>query len=235
MINTAMVLAAGLGTRFRTISGELPKPLVEVAGKPLIDWSLELLAAGGVRRAVVNVHYKADLMERHLAQVNAPEIIISDERAELMETGGGLIQATDLLGGEPIFCTNTDAILPHEDAEPIHLLRKHWRDDEMDALLLLVPIGLTTGYDGSGDFCLDGDGKISWGGDREKYVYSGLQIIHPRIWAGETQEPKSTRIFWERAMSADRLHGVVHHGRWMHVGDPAGYESAKRLLSGDDV
>ncbi|WP_370335670.1 nucleotidyltransferase family protein [Parvularcula marina] len=230
MIDTAMVLAAGLGTRFREVSGDLPKPLVPVAGKPLIDWSLDLLSAGGVTRAVVNVHYKADQMEAHLAEITTPEIIISDEREQLMETGGGLIKASSLLGEGPVFCTNTDAILPHENGGPVKALREAWSDKEMDALLLLVPVARTSGYDGHGDFHLDAEGKLSWDGDSEKYVFTGLQIIHPRLWAGEEPAPKSTRVFWECAMEKGRLFGLIHDGRWMHVGDPAGYHAATELL-----
>ncbi|MEM9234181.1 MAG: nucleotidyltransferase family protein [Pseudomonadota bacterium] len=230
MIDTAMVLAAGLGTRFRDVSGDLPKPLVPVAGRALIDWSLDLLAAGGVARAVVNIHYKADQMEAHLAGVSRPEIVISDERDQLMETGGGLVQASAFLGDGPVFCTNTDAILSHQDGEPVTALREAWDDTEMDALLLLVPVEMTSGYDGEGDFHLETDGRLSWEGAGRKHVFTGLQIIHPRLWATEPQKPKSTRLFWERAMAEGRLYGLVHHGRWMHVGDPEGYAAATRLL-----
>lgn len=231
MIDRAMVLAAGLGTRFRAVSGELPKPLVPVAGRPLIDWSLALLAAGGVQRAVVNVHYKADQLEAHLSGIDAPEIRISDERGCLMETGGGLMQATSLFGHDAVFCTNTDAILLHEDGAPVHRLREAWDDNGMDALLLLVPVGQTSGYDGAGDFALQTDGRLSWDGAGGKYVFTGLQIIHPRLWQGEKPKPQSTKVFWERAMEGGRLYGLLHKGRWMHVGDPAGYEAATSYLA----
>ena len=231
MIDRAMVLAAGLGTRFREVSGDLPKPLVPVAGKALIDWSLDLLVAGGVEEAVVNVHYKADQMEAHLKGRAEPRIRISDERAELMETGGGLMQATPLLDEGPVFCTNTDAILAHRHGEPVFALNRAWDGGKMDALLLLVPLAQTSGYEGSGDFHLGADGRLAWDGDGEKFVFSGLQVIHPRLWAGEAPKPQSTKVFWERAMSQGRLHGLVYDGRWMHVGDPAGYEAASRELA----
>lgn len=232
MIDTAMVLAAGLGTRFRAVAGDRPKPLVPVAGRALIDWNLDLLAKGGVERAVVNVHYKADQMEEHLAGVAAPRIALSDEREQLMETGGGLMQATPLLGDGPVFCTNTDAILLHEEGGPVHRLREAWDDEHMDALLLLVPVPRTSGYQGDGDFYLGAEGELSWEGAGDKHVFTGLQIIHPRLWAGETPEPQSTLVFWKRAMAEGRLYGLLHEGRWMHVGDPAGYDAATRYLEG---
>ncbi len=230
-IDAAMVLAAGLGTRFRAVSGELPKPLFPVAGKALIDWNLDLLAEGGVSRAIVNVHYKADMVEDHLQQRQTPEISISDERPQLMETGGGLMQATPLLGEGPVFCANTDAILVVDGTHPVNALREAWDDAAMDALLLLVPIAQASGYSGKGDFYRDEAGRLSWEGTEPKHVYTGLQIIHPRLWQGETPTPQSTKVFWDRAMAEGRLHGILHTGRWMHVGDPEGYEAATAYLT----
>lgn len=230
MPDSAMVLAAGLGTRFREIAGDRPKPLVPVAGKPLIDWTLDLLADAGVTRAVVNVHYKADQMEAHLAGVTRPALTISDERGQLMETGGGLMQATPLLGDTAIFCSNTDAILPADRGAPLRRLSDEWRDEAMDGLLLLVPRDLASGYAGKGDFHQDADGRLGWDGAGEKYVFTGIQILHPRLWAGETPAPQSTKVFWDRAMAAGRLYGLVHQGRWLHVGDPEGFHAAERDL-----
>ena len=236
VIDTAMVLAAGLGTRFRAIAGDRPKPLVPVAGKALIDWSLDLLADAGVSRAVVNVHYKADQVEAHLQPRERPQILISDERDELLETGGGLMKATPLLREGPVFCTNTDAILlnaPGQDS--VAALRAGWDDPHMDALLLLVPQANTSGYAGQGDFAVSPTGQLSWDGEGEKFVFTGLQIIHPRLWAGAPLQPQSTKVFWDRAMAEGRIYGLVHQGDWRHVGDPEGYEAAQLALGGQDA
>nr|WP_183816616.1 nucleotidyltransferase family protein [Parvularcula dongshanensis] len=224
-----MVLAAGLGTRIRALAPDRPKPLVEVAGRALIDYALDEVARGGASRAVVNVHYLADQVEAHLQGRDEPRIVLSDERAQLMETGGGLIQASGLLGDGPVFCTNTDAILEGEGAAR---LAAAWDDAAMDALLLLVPTANTSGYAGKGDFALGTDGRLSWeGGD--KLVFTGLQIIHPRLWAGRTPAPQSTHVFWDEAMANGRLFGLVHDGFWMHVGDPAGHAAAEARLTGN--
>jgi MurNAc alpha-1-phosphate uridylyltransferase len=230
-IDTAMVLAAGLGKRIRAVADDRPKPLVEVAGKPLIDWTLDLLQDGGIRRAVVNVHHMADMIEAHLANRDDVHIAISDERERLMETGGGLMQATPLLGTGPVFCSNTDAILLPESRNPAELLRECWDPARMDALLLLVPTARTSGYAGQGDFLPGPDGRLSWDGEGDRLVFTGLQIIDPRLWSGEAPTPQSTRVFWDRAMAAGRLHGVVFDGDWMHVGDPEGHAAAAERLA----
>lgn len=226
-IDTAMVLAAGLGTRIRAIAKGKPKPLVEVAGRPLIDYALDTLEEGGVRRAVVNVHYEADQIEAHLKGRTCPEILISDERGLLLETGGGLIKAAPLLGEGPVFCTNTDALLEGAAASR---LAEAWDDAAMDALMLLVPKERSTGYGGAGDLAMDEDGRLSREGE-EKLVFTGLQIIHPRLFAHRPQAPQSTRVFWDEAMAKGRLFGLSHDGLWMHVGDPAGHAAAEARLS----
>lgn len=233
-IDTAMVLAAGLGTRIRALAGDKPKPLVTVLGKPLLDWTLDLLAAGGVSRAVVNVHYKADQIEEHLTGRMAPHIAISDERDVLLETGGALMKATPQLGDGPVFCTNTDAIL-EDDGQILTALADAWRDEAMDALLLLVPVPQTSGYEGAGDFILGDDGRVTWpdsgAAGAAKYVFTGLQIIHPRLWAGQPVAKKSTKEFWDQAMAQGRIYGLLHTARWMHVGDPEGHALASQYLS----
>jgi MurNAc alpha-1-phosphate uridylyltransferase len=227
-----MVLAAGLGTRMRPLTDHLPKPLIKVAGKPLIDYTLDRFAAAGVRRAVVNVHYRADQMEAHLAARRAPEIIVSDERVLLLETGGGLKKAAPHLGRAPVYCTNTDAILVDgADEEPCAALARAWRDDAMDALLLLAPIGLASGYDGAGDFDLKANGDIDWrSGGSAPFVYTGLQIIRPTLLDGAPDGPFSLRVLWDKARAQGRMKGVVHQGPWMHVGDPAGLALAEAFF-----
>ncbi len=225
-----MVLAAGLGTRMRPLTDALPKPLIKVAGKALIDWTLDRFAAAGVARAVVNVHYRADQMEAHLESRAKPQIIISDERALLLETGGGLKKARAALGASPVFCTNTDAILVDGSFEPCRALGASWREDDMDALLLLTPIGNASGYDGKGDFDLS-DGRPLWrAGERAPYVFTGLQILRPSLLDGAPDGPFSTRLLWDKAMAAGRMFAIVHDGPWMHVGDPAGLALAETFF-----
>jgi MurNAc alpha-1-phosphate uridylyltransferase len=230
---TAMVLAAGLGKRMRPLTDHRPKPLVEVAGKPLIDYTLDRFAAAGVRRAVVNVHYFADMMEAHLAERTAPEITISDERGLLLETGGGLKKAAPLLGDAPIFCSNTDAILLDDGAgEACANLAAQWREDDMDALLLLVSPEQASGYEGKGDFDMGDDARIAFrSGESASYIYTGLQILSPRLLEGAPEGPFSTRLLWDKALAEGRLYGAVHDGFWMHVGDPEGLKLAEARLA----
>ena len=225
-----MVLAAGLGTRMRPLTDTMPKPLIEVAGKPLIDWTLDRFAAAGVNRAIVNVHYRADQMEAHLRARQDIQIIISDERALLLETGGGLKKARAHLGERPVFCTNTDAILVDNGVEPCAALGDAWRDQEMDALLLLAPLQHASGYDGKGDFDLKKDQPLWRTGDSARYVFTGLQIIHPALLDGAPDGPFSTRLLWDKAMAADRMRAIVHRGPWMHVGDRQGLALAETFF-----
>ncbi|MEO1014028.1 MAG: nucleotidyltransferase family protein [Pseudomonadota bacterium] len=230
----AMVLAAGLGTRMRPLTDDRPKPLIPVAGKPLIDYTLDRFAAAGVTRAVVNVHYLADQVETHLKARATPLISISDERELLLETGGGLKKARPLLGDAPVYCTNTDAILldgPGEDA--CKRLASSFDPADMDALLLLVPTDQASGYDGKGDFHLETDGRLAYRGDAASapYIYTGLQIINPTLVDSEPAGPFSLRRAWDKAAEDGRFRGVVHDGHWMHVGDPAGLEAAEARLA----
>lgn len=231
---TAMVLAAGLGKRMRPLTDNLPKPLVEVAGKPLIDYALDRFAAAGVGRAVVNVHYFADQMEAHLKTRMAPEIIISDERDLLLETGGGLKKAAPFLGKAPFFSANTDAILIDEEGgEACAALAEAWDEEAMDALLLLVPRERASGYDGAGDFDLSADGRIAFrSGKTAPYIFTGLQILSPRLLGGAPEGPFGARLLWDKALAAGRLYGALHKGFWMHVGDFAGLEAAEARLAG---
>ena len=228
----AMVLAAGLGTRMRPLTDHCPKPLIEVAGKPLIDYALDRFEAAGVKRAIVNVHYFADMMEAHVSRRTRPEIIISDERELLLETGGGLKNAQRHFDDRPIYCTNTDAILIDGDGEEACArLADGWRDADMDALLLLAPIERASGYDGAGDFTIGEDGRIAFrDGDAAPFVFTGLQILSPRLLDGAPDGPFSTKRLWDQALEEGRLFGAVHDGEWMHVGDPAGLRIAESRL-----
>jgi MurNAc alpha-1-phosphate uridylyltransferase len=229
----AMVLAAGLGTRMRALSGDRPKPLVPVAGKALIDYALDRFAAAGVARAIVNVHYGADLLEAHLKGRQAPEIAISDERDLLLETGGGLAKAAPLLGAGPVYCTNTDSILiDAPGSEACFRLAETFDPSRADAVLLLAEKTAASGFDGAGDFDLDTDGRLSFrAGESAALVYTGLQIISLGLLDGAPAGPFSLRLLWARAAAAGRLYGVVHRGFWMHVGDPAGHRAAEARLA----
>ncbi len=236
-IKTAMVLAAGLGTRMRPLTDHRPKPLIEVRGRALIDWTLDRFAAAGVEKAVVNVHYFADMMEAHLARRRAPKIAISDERGLLLETGGGFAHARAALGAASVFCTNTDAILiDAPGSEACARLAAAFDPARMDALLLLAPISAASGYDGTGDFDLSADGTLAWRkGAASPFVYTGLQIISPALLDGAPDGAFSMRLLWDKAAKAGRFKGLAHDGFWMHVGDPEGLKIAEARLAAPDI
>ena len=229
---TAMVLAAGLGTRMRPYSDDLPKPLINVGGKALIDYTLDRFHRAGVDSAVVNVHYRADQIEAHLKERIAPQIIISDEREHLLETGGGLKKARAHFGDAPVFCTNTDAIMfDQNEKEACAVLSDIWDSKTMDALLLLAPIAQTSGYDGKGDFDLAQDGRIAFRTkETAPFVFTGLQIISSSLIEEGPDGPFSTKVLWDLATRRGRLFGALYDGYWMHVGDPDGLEKAERFL-----
>lgn len=232
--DSAMVLAAGLGTRMRPVTDRLPKPLVPVAGKALIDYALDRFAAAGVEKAVVNAHHCADQIEAHLKDRTAPAVFISDERDLLLDTGGGLKKARPHFGDGPIYCTNTDAILiDAENEEACATLAQGWNDVAMDALLLLVPMERASGYDGKGDFDRDEEGRIALRkGESAPYVFTGLQLISTGLIDEGPDGPFSTRLLWDRAAARGRLFGVLHRGFWMHAGDAAGLAAAEARLAG---
>jgi MurNAc alpha-1-phosphate uridylyltransferase len=232
---TAMVMAAGLGKRMRPLTVSRPKPLIEVAGKPLIDHVFDRLAAAGVERAVVNVHYLADQLEAHLrARVKGMELLVSDERKQLLETGGGLVKAREILGDDPFLCVNSDNLWLDGPSDAIRLLAAQWDDAKMDALLLLVPLARATCHRGQGDFRLDAFGRIT---ERRKpgrlapFVFTGIQILSPRVIRDWPEGPFSTNLFWNRAMEAGRLWGAVHQGLWFDVGSPKAIRATELALA----
>ncbi|HCR95468.1 MAG TPA: mannose-1-phosphate guanylyltransferase [Oceanicaulis sp.] len=229
----AMVMAAGLGTRMRPLTNDRCKALVELGGKSLIDWMLDRLAEAGVEEAVVNVHHFADRLESHLSQRAAPTLTISDERAELLETGGGLAKAAPLLGDDPIFVANIDSVWREDGTESeLRKLARAFDPDRMDALLLITPTANTLGFDGPGDFFLHEDGRLERRGERATapYAYTGVQILNPRVLEGLPVVPFSTNLIWNTALEAGRLHGCVMDAFWMHVGDPEAREAAENRL-----
>ncbi|MBN8848345.1 MULTISPECIES: nucleotidyltransferase family protein [unclassified Sphingomonas] len=232
---TAMVMAAGLGKRMRPLTATRPKPLIEVAGKALIDHVFDRLKAAGVERAVVNVHYLADALEAHLLhRVKGIEIIVSDERGQLMETGGGLVQARNLLGDEPFLYVNSDNLWIDGPSDAIRLLASRWDDAAMDALLLMVPYARAHNHRGQGDFRLAPDGRIvgrRGRGQVAPFVWTGVQIMHPRLIRDWPEGPFSTNLFWDRAIEAGRAYGVVHQGLWFDVGTPGAIKRTEALLA----
>jgi MurNAc alpha-1-phosphate uridylyltransferase len=234
MIDTAMLMAAGLGKRMRPLTATRPKPLVKVAGKPLMDHALDRLEAGGIRKVVVNVHYLADTIEAHLrARRGAMEFAISDERAKLLETGGGLMHAKALLGDKPFFCVNSDNFWIDGPAETFAMMQRVWDPEHMDALLLLVPQARAHCHTGPGDFHMDANGRLS----RRKtahvapFVYIGIQILSPAVLRDPPADAFSTNIFWNRAIEAGRLYGVSHQGLWFDVGTPQAIPVVESILT----
>ncbi len=228
----AMVLAAGLGTRMRPLTDRVPKPLVEVGGKALIDHVLDKLADAGVARAVVNVHHMADQIERHLADRRRPEIVISDERDLLLETGGGVFNALAALGDAPFFHVNSDTIWIDGVHPNLARLAAAFDPDLMDALLLLAPTTTSIGYTGRGDFAMATDGTLRRCAEREvvPFVYAGAALLSPALFADAPQGPfPLTRVF-ERAREAGRLHGLRLEGVWMHVGTPEAIAAAEKAI-----
>jgi MurNAc alpha-1-phosphate uridylyltransferase len=228
----AMVLAAGLGTRMRPFNGQLPKPLVRVGGKTLIDYVLDRLAAQGVERAVVNVHHLADQIERHLAQRRQPKIVISDERGELLGTGGGVVKALPQLGDTPFFHVNSDTIWIDGVKPNLARLAEAFDSARMDALLLLAPAASSTGYGGRGDFSMAADGGLMRRGEREvvPFVYAGAAILTPAFFAGAPPGAFSMSPLFDRAADTGRLCGLRLEGVWMHVGTPEAIQAAEKAL-----
>ncbi|WAT18546.1 nucleotidyltransferase family protein [Aurantiacibacter sp. MUD11] len=230
--DTAMVLAAGMGKRMRPLTATQPKPMVRVAGKPLLDHALDKLADAGIARAVVNVHYLADAIEAHVQGRGTPSVTISDERELLLETGGGMVKAADQLP-DPFFCLNSDNIWLDGPVDAFHDLSAHWDADRMDALLLLVPHKGAHNFRGLGDFHLDAHGKV-----RRRvrprvapYVFTGIQLVAKRLLEGAPEGPFSTNLLWDKAIAAGRLYGVPFTGQWFEVGTPQSIAPTEAALS----
>lgn len=233
-IESAMVMAAGIGKRMRPLTATRPKPLVRVAGKALIDHSLDRIEAAGVRQVVVNVHYLADALEAHLAaQKRSFTIAVSDERTQLLETGGGMMKALPLLTGDPILIVNSDNIWTDGPQDSITNLARHWDDAKMDALLLVIRQASATGHRGKGDFHMDPNGRLSRRkpGRIAPFVYTGIQLISRRLLVDAPEGPFSTNILWDRAIAAGRLYGLSHMGQWFDVGTPASIAPTEAALT----
>ncbi|MFZ1952815.1 MAG: nucleotidyltransferase family protein [Pseudolabrys sp.] len=228
----AMILAAGLGTRMRPLTDTLPKPLVKVAGRPLIDHVLDRLAETGVECVVVNVHHLADQMQRHLAQRKQPQIVISDERGLLLGTGGGVKKALPELGDAPFFHINSDTIWIDGVKPNLARLADAFDPAAMDALLLLAPTNGSIGYSGRGDFAMAADGQLRKRAEQEvaPFVYAGAAILSPALFKSTPEGELSLTTLFDRAAQARRLHGLRMEGLWMHVGTPEAIASAEAAI-----
>ena len=229
---SAMVLAAGLGVRMRPLTETMPKPLVPVAGKPLIDHVLDRLADAGVTHAVANVHYLAEQIVAHVAKRTAPRVTISDERGLLLGTGGGVVKALPELGAAPFFHINSDTIWIDGVTPNLVRLAEAFDASGMDALLLLAPAAGSIGYSGRGDFLMSPDGRLRARGEREiaPFVYAGAAILSPALFAGAPEGEFPLTLLFKRAQDAGRLFGLRLEGLWMHVGTPEAITSAERAI-----
>jgi N-acetyl-alpha-D-muramate 1-phosphate uridylyltransferase len=230
---TAMVLAAGLGTRMRPLTDGMPKALVTVAGRPLIDHVLDRLRDAGVERAVVNVHHLADQMEAHLAGRGDMQVLISDERAQLLDSGGGIRHAADKLGRDPIFVANIDSLWSDEGEPPLETLKRAWDPAAMDLLYLLVPRGRGIGFEGPQGFFRDEAGRLTHSAAPDivtPYANIGFGILNPAILDAEPAGAFSIVPVWHRLQAQGRLHGVPMEAFWMHVGDPAARDAVEARL-----
>jgi N-acetyl-alpha-D-muramate 1-phosphate uridylyltransferase len=234
-VTAAMIMGAGLGSRLRPLTDDRPKPLVTVGGKTLIDHSIDRLVAAGVTLAVVNVHYKADMLRSHLARRGDIEIVFSDETDKLLDTGGGVVKALPHFGGAPFFVLNSDSIWLEDGAPVLPAMLAAWDENRMDGLLLLADMHTAMGYEGAGDFVLKPDGRLIRARDAKgegiAYAYPGVQIAHPRLFADAPAGAFSTNIMWDRAIAAGSLFGTVLDGTWIHVGTPEARDDAEATLA----
>lgn len=233
--DTAMIMAAGLGKRMRPLTASQPKPMVRVAGKPLIDHALDRLAEAGIGKAVVNVHYLPDALVAHTKLRKTPQVEISDERAQLLETGGGMVKAH--AAGQlrdPFFCLNADNIWLDGPRNAFLDLSERWNPDEMDALLLVVPHARAVNFRGPGDFHMDGVGRLTRRkpGRIAPFVYTGIQIVSHRLLRDAPEGPFSTNVLWERAIEEGRLFGTSFSGLWFEVGTPGAIRQTEEALAG---
>jgi MurNAc alpha-1-phosphate uridylyltransferase len=231
----AMVMAAGLGNRMRPVTDTRPKPLVAIAGRTLLDHALDRLAEAGIGRAVVNVHYLADQIEAHLAGYDGLDITISDERDQLLETGGGVLRALPLLGPE-FLVMNSDSLWLERGTRNLSRLLEAWAPEAMDILLLLAPLARTLGYDGRGDFTMGADGRLARRepGGSAPYVYAGVGVMKASLFTGGEPLPPgpfSLNVLFDRAIAAQRLYGLELDGEWLHVGTPAAIKAAEERIA----
>lgn len=229
--DTAMVLAAGLGLRMRPITDTIPKPLVRVSGKTLLDWGLDSLAASGVRKAVANVHYLPEQIVAHVVNRKSPAVLISDESEALLDSAGGIVKALPQLGGRPFFIINADTFWIDAGRPNLDRLAEAWRPGQMDMLLMLASLDQATGHSGSTDFLAAADGRLSRAHkDPSGLIYAGAAIVDPAIFAGAKAEKHSLNAYFDRAIEAGRLFGLAMEGSWITVGTPDAIPQAEAAV-----
>jgi N-acetyl-alpha-D-muramate 1-phosphate uridylyltransferase len=229
----AMILAAGLGKRMLPITETTPKPLIRVFGRPLIDYGLTALERAGVERAVVNIHHLPDQLEDYLAKRKSPRIEISDERAEVLDSGGGIANALDHFDGEPFYLLNADSFWIEGYKPNLLNLAAQWDPARMDILLLLAGMANAVGYTGMGDFTMDGEGRLVRRNERQfaPFVYAGAAILHPRIFDNLPGRVFSLNLLFDRALEQERIFGVRLEGMWLHVGTPDSIREAEEAIA----
>jgi MurNAc alpha-1-phosphate uridylyltransferase len=232
-IRTAMVLAAGLGKRMRPVTDRIPKPLVRIGGRTMLDQALDRLAEAGVEAAVVNVHHLADRIEKHLESRTKPRIAISDERPELLETGGGIVKALPFLGSAPFLVLNSDSLWIEGPESNVRRMIRSWNPQEMDILLLLAASATSLGYEGFGDFTMDGAGRLRRRREREvtPFVYAGVAVMKPELFAGAPAGAFSLNRLFDRAIETGKLFGLRLDGQWLHVGTPESIKAAEERIA----
>jgi MurNAc alpha-1-phosphate uridylyltransferase len=228
---SAMVMAAGYGTRLRPLTDTVPKAMVKVLGRPMIDVVLDRLVAAGVERAVINLHHLGEVIRDHLKPRKDIEIVYSEEK-EILETGGGTKKALPLLGSDPFFVVNAKIIWLNGREDALHRLARAWDPARMDSLLLLQPTVTAIGYDGPGDFLMDQEGRLQRRPEWEvaPFLYSGVNITHPRLFEASPDGAYSVNILWNRAIEQGRLNGIRHDGEWYHVSTPQHLREVEREL-----
>lgn len=227
-----MVLAAGLGKRMLPITETLPKPLVRIAGKTLLDWGLDSLAAAGVTRAVVNVHYLPEQIVAHVAGRKQPAIIISDESESLLNSAGGIVKALPELGAKPFYILNADTFWIDRDEPNLKRLALAWDASRMDILLMLADLDSATGHSGGTDFLAAPDGTLARAaGDPTGMIYAGAAVINPRIFDGAEPTPHSLNLYFDRAIGDGRLFGMKMEGQWITVGTPDAIAPAEAVVA----
>jgi MurNAc alpha-1-phosphate uridylyltransferase len=232
-INQAMILAAGLGTRMGPLTNDKPKPLIELHGRTLLDHVIDRLVRGGVNFLVVNVHYKAEMMKAHLAGRKDVSIQICDETDNILDTGGAIANALPLFRGEPFFTQNSDSLWIDGMGQALARMQERWDAEKMDALMLLAPCTTSIGYEGGGDFEMDTGGRLKRRTEMKlaPFVWTGLQIVHPRLFDSSPSGRFSINPLWDKAIENERLFGIRLDGVWIHVGTPEAKSEAENFLT----
>jgi len=231
MPRRGVALAAGLGLRMRPITEHTPKPLIAIDGRTLLDRAIDRLEEAGVEGVVVNTHHLGAMIERHVAGRPSPRIELSPEDA-LLETGGGVARALPMLGDDPFFVVNADVLWLNGPHPALTMMAAAWNETAMDGLLMVHPTVEASGYDGVGDFTMDPDGRLHRREERHvaPHLFTGIQILHPRLFDGAPEGAFSLNVLYDRAIEAGRLFGVLHDGKWFHIGTPDGLAVAEAYM-----